>query len=112
MNTARRVLTVGHSYCVRRNRELAEALAAAGGASWDVTVLAPTEFPGDLGLIRTSVHPDERCEVRTVPMRRAPLVQLMRYGGELQPVLLEGWDLVHCWEEPYVVASGQVARAC
>jgi glycosyltransferase involved in cell wall biosynthesis len=35
----------------------------------------------------------------------------MVYGRELSALLNEPWDLVHCWEEPYVAAAAQVARA-
>ena len=34
----------------------------------------------------------------------------MLYGRELSSLLAEPWDLVHCWEEPYVAASAQIAR--
>ncbi|MFH1922426.1 MAG: glycosyltransferase family 4 protein, partial [Planctomycetota bacterium] len=35
-------------------------------------------------------------------------IHLMRYGRELRQLLSESWDLVHCWEEPFIVAGGQV----
>ena len=34
----------------------------------------------------------------------------MRYGRKLSSLLAEPWDLVHCWEEPYVAAAHQIAR--
>jgi glycosyltransferase involved in cell wall biosynthesis len=33
----------------------------------------------------------------------------MFYGRRLRALLREPWDLVHCWEEPYVLGGGQVA---
>jgi glycosyltransferase involved in cell wall biosynthesis len=33
----------------------------------------------------------------------------MSYGWRLKEILQQGWDLVHCWQEPYIVAGGQVA---
>ena len=33
----------------------------------------------------------------------------MLYGRALTTLLRDPWDLVHCWEEPYVVAAAQVA---
>jgi glycosyltransferase involved in cell wall biosynthesis len=33
----------------------------------------------------------------------------MRYGRRLRGLLREGWDVVHCWEEPFVLAGAQVA---
>jgi glycosyltransferase involved in cell wall biosynthesis len=34
----------------------------------------------------------------------------MVYGG-LRRLMAERWDVVHCWEEPYVAAGAQIARA-
>ena len=110
MSAPRRLLTIGHSYCVRRNRELAEALAREGEGRWEVTVAAPARFPGDLAPIVTTHDPEERCELRTLPVRLASHVHVMTYGG-LRRVFDEPWDLVHCWEEPYVLSAAQVARA-
>ena len=61
MTDPRRVLTIGHSYCVRRNRELAEAMHAAGGNAWSITIAAPDRFPGDLGAISTRRDGGERA---------------------------------------------------
>src|SRR5262249_7659100 len=33
----------------------------------------------------------------------------MMYGRRLKQILREPWDLVHCWEEPYVLSGGQIA---
>jgi glycosyltransferase involved in cell wall biosynthesis len=112
MTTTRRLLTIGHSYCVRRNRELAEALATAGARQWDVTVVAPNTFPGDLGPIQTTRDADERCRLVTIPVHAARWIHVMRYGRGLRAALAESWDVVHCWEEPYVYSGAQVARAC
>jgi glycosyltransferase involved in cell wall biosynthesis len=32
----------------------------------------------------------------------------MLYGRKLAELLREPWDLVHCWEEPYIAAAAQV----
>jgi hypothetical protein len=34
---------------------------------------------------------------------------LFLYSLRLGRILRERWDLVHCWEEPYVLAGGQIA---
>ncbi len=111
MNAPRRLLTIGHSYCVRRNRELAEAIHAAGDGAWTVTVAAPADFPGDLGPITTRRDPAEHAELQTLPVHGARRIHLMRYGRGLRDLLDQPWDVVHCWEEPYVVAGAQIARA-
>ncbi len=110
MSGPRRLLTIGHSYCVRRNRELAEALAREGHGAWAVTVAAPKRFPGDLAPIVTVHDPDERCDLRRLPVRFASRVHVMTYGG-LRGLLAEPWDVVHCWEEPYILSAAQVAWA-
>ncbi len=112
MKKPRRVLTIGHSYCVRRNRELAEAICAAGGDQWQVTVVAPETFPGDLGPVITQRTLSERAELRTVPVHRARHIHVMSYGQGLRSLLDDVWDVVHCWEEPYVLSAAQIARAC
>ncbi len=112
MTAPRRLVTIGHSYCVRRNRELAEALLAAAGGRWQVTVVAPDRFPGDLGPIVTQRDPAERAELRTVSVHRAGHIHVMRYGRALRAVLDDAWDVVHAWEEPYVLPAAQIARAC
>ena len=110
MSRPRRLLTLGHSYCVARNRELADALARAGEGEWEVTAAAPTRFPGDFGPVALEPLPGERCRVVGLPVRGASRIHLMRYGRRLRALLREGWDVVHCWEEPYVLAGAQVAR--
>lgn len=111
MNAPRTLLTIGHSYCVRRNRELAEAIHAAAGDAWRVTVGAPDRFPGDLGPVATERDRTERAELRTLPVHGARRIHLMRYGHGVHELLDQPWDVVHCWEEPYVLAAAQLARA-
>lgn len=116
MSTPRRLLTIGHSYCVRRNRELAEAVAAcgraeAGGRRWDVTVAAPAAFPGDLGPIVTRRDAAERADLRVLSVHNARWIHLMTYGAGIRELLNEPWDVIHCWEEPYTFSAAQVARA-
>ena len=103
----RRLLTIGHSYCVRVNRRLAHELASTG--EWDVTAVAPARFRGDFGWHAVQTDPDERCTVAAVPAHFTRPVHLMLYGRQLSELLRQPWDLVHCWEEPYVAAAAQVA---
>lgn len=106
----KRLLTIGHSYVVGLNRRLADEMARQGGDRWSVTAAAPEKYAGDLGTIRLERSADDACTV--VPLRtyfdRSP--HLMLYSG-LGPLMNEPWDVVHCWEEPYVMAAAQVAGA-
>ena len=107
-NRRRRLLTIGHSYSVAVNRRLAHELASTG--DWDVTAAAPAEFHGDFGWHTTKAEPGERCSVVPIAARFTKPVHVMLYGRPLADLLNQDWDLVHCWEEPYIVAAAQVAR--
>lgn len=109
MSRPLRLLTLGHSYVVGTNRALADAMARAGEGRWEVTVAAPDAFPGDLGPIRLAAVPGEAPRLEPVPVHGARRIHTMRYGSRLRALLREGWDAVHCWEEPFIVAGAQVA---
>jgi glycosyltransferase involved in cell wall biosynthesis len=104
----RRLLTIGHSYVVALNRRLPNELARLG--DWDVTAVGPARFRGDFGWHVLQPVPTERCRVVSVPVYFSGRVHIMRYGRALASLLAEPWDLVHCWEEPYVAAAHQIAR--
>jgi glycosyltransferase involved in cell wall biosynthesis len=103
----RRLLTLGHSYVVGTNRRLAQAMARAGAGEWEVTAAAPAAFPGDLGPITLKPEAGER--VVPVSVHGAGRIHTMRYGPELRELLRQEWDVVHCWEEPFILAGAQVA---
>lgn len=107
MSRPRQLLTLGHSYVVGTNRRLARAMAHAGAGAWEVTAAAPATFPGDLGPITLQPEPGER--VVPVTVSGAGRIHTMRYGPELRALLRQEWDVVHCWEEPFIVAGAQVA---
>lgn len=107
MSRPLRLLTLGHSYVVDTNRALARAMARAGAGEWEVTAAAPAAFPGDLGPVRLQALPGERVE--PLPVRGAGRIHTMTYGRALRALLRQGWDVVHCWEEPFVLAGAQVA---
>lgn len=106
----RRLLTIAHSYGVALNRRLAHEMARAGGERWEVTAVAPRFFHGDLRPIPLEPQPGELCRVAAIDVHLSRIAQLFFYGRGLHALMREPWDLVHCWEEPYVVAGGQVAR--
>ena len=109
MAARRRLLTIAHSYCVELNRRLPQELARRG--DWEVTAVAPARFRGDFGWHETNANPDEPCRVVPVPVHFAGRVHTMLYGKELTRLLKEPWDVVHCWEEPYVASAAQIASA-
>ncbi len=111
MPPARRLLSLGHSYVVSANRRLAHEMSLVGGDAWDVTAAAPLYFHGlrDLWPHTLEVHPDEPCPLVPLPAYLTRHVHVFFYGRRLRNLLRQGWDVVHCWEEPYVLAGAQVA---
>lgn len=104
-----RLLTIGHSYCVALNRRLAHEMARAGADRWDVTAAAPAFFHGDLRNIALEPIPGEACRLEPLSARLSRHLHVFFYGARLRKILRAGWDVVHCWEEPYIVAGGQIA---
>lgn len=107
----KRLLTIGHSYVVAANRMLAHHMAIAGRGAWSVTAVAPRRFRGDLRGIAIEPLDGEASALEPVPVHLDRLPHLMWYGGALRRLLQRDWDVVHCWEEPYVLAGAQIARA-
>ena len=105
----KRLLTIGHSYVVALNRRLAHEMACAGKGKWSVTSAAPLEYPGDLRRIALERFEGEASELVPLRTRVASVPHLMLYRG-LRPLFEQPWDIVHCWEEPYVAAAAQIAR--
>ena len=84
-------------------------MAREGGQDWEVTAVAPEFFHGDLRPIRTEQMPGELCRLETVPAFLSSRIHLFFYGLKLHEILRRPWDVVHCWEEPYIFAGGQIA---
>jgi glycosyltransferase involved in cell wall biosynthesis len=75
-----------------------------------VVAVAPRFVPGDLRPIPFEPSAGG-CRTETVPLRLARWAHVMLYGRRLRDLLQgERWDLVHCWEEPFVLAGAQVGR--
>jgi glycosyltransferase involved in cell wall biosynthesis len=106
----KRLLTIGHSYVVAMNRRLADEMARQGGGQWSVTAGAPGKYAGDFGPIELERHDNEACAVVPLPVHFDRSPHLMMYG-HLAPLMKQPWDVVHCWEEPYVMAAAQIAGA-
>lgn len=115
MAEPRRVLSIAHSYAASANRRLPHAMAEVGGGRWEIVAAAPDLFHGsrDLRTQRLDTR-DEPALARIEPVgaRWTSRVHLFRYDGRLRDLLRQRWDLVHAWEEPYIVAGGQIARWC
>ena len=106
----RRLLSLGHSYAVGMNRRLVHEMARVGGGSWEVVAAAPKYFHGnDLRPVHLEPAAEEPCRVVALNAYLTRRIHVFVYGRQLRSVLSEGWDVVHCWEEPYIFAGGEVA---
>ncbi len=110
MNRPRQLLTIGHSYAVALNRRLAHELAREGAGQWEVTVAAPAFIHGELRPIPLEPQPGEMCQLVPVTAYITRRPHLLVYGRSLRTLLSRKWDLVHCWQEPYVASGFQVCR--
>lgn len=106
----KRLLTIGHSYCVGLNRRLAWALAETAGPEWEVHVAAPDRFPGDLSWIETQAEAGEPFKLHKLGVRFGKRIHFMHYGSGAKELFKQPWDLVHAWEEPYILVGSQLAR--
>ncbi len=113
MRRRRRLLSIGHSYVVTMNRRLAHEMARLGGDEWEITAVAPKYFRGVNDLrpahLDSLALASEPCPVVAVDAYLTGRVHFFTYGWRLRSLLASPWDLVHCWEEPFVAAAGQIA---
>jgi len=107
-----RVLTIGHSYCIGLNRAVVREVAR--DSDFEVTVAAPRYFHGDLRPIVIEPEPPG-SPLRVVPLntRLSRWIHLFRYdGAELKNLIRDQhFDLIHAWEEHYIMAGHQIASA-
>ena len=85
-----------------------------GGDRWEVHVVAPTYFHGknDIRPATFVRSPSELCPVEGVHSYLTQFVHVFAYGWpSLRKALSGSWDIVHAWEEPYILAGAELA-AC
>jgi len=108
----RKLLTLGHSYVVSLNRRLAHEMALAGRGKWEVTCVAPRYFHGgnDLAPVTLEATLEEANQLHAVPAYFTSRLHVFSYGLELRSLLRQRWDMVHAWEEPYILAGWEISR--
>ena len=112
MSPTRRLLSIGHSYTVGTNRQLAHAIQRAAGTRWEVHVAAPSYYHGgnDLRPVAFAPVEGELCPVTPLPAYLTRYVHLFAYGWRsLRRVMRQPWDVIHAWEEPYILAGAELA---
>ena len=85
-------------------------MAVQGAGEWQVTTAAPARLQGDLRYIELEPIANEADSLIPITLRFGSHPHLMMYGSKLRWLLRQPWDVVHGWEEPYVMASAQIAR--
>jgi len=105
-----RVLTIGHSYVVRLNRNVAAALARRPGV--ELTLAAPSFFHADQGPMALERGEGEPFELEPLRARFSRRIHVFTYApADLERVIRPGrFDVVHAWEEPYIAAGWQIGR--
>jgi glycosyltransferase involved in cell wall biosynthesis len=91
---------------------LVHALRRVGGDAWHVEAAAPRYFhaSNDLRPYRLALTAQEQGIVHEVPACATRWVHLFQYGWRtLGRLLARGWDVIHAWEEPYILAGAQIA---
>jgi glycosyltransferase involved in cell wall biosynthesis len=108
-----KILMIGHSYVVALNRRLCREVARAAGETASVVVAAPTYVRGDLRPIYLEPSDGEPYELVPIRLRLSKIPHIAHYApGALRELMgREPWDVVHVWQEPYVLVGGQIARA-
>lgn len=71
--------------------------------------MGPRRYAGDLAPLSFDPQPDEACSLVTVSAWNTRRVHTFAYGPELRSLLNEPWDVIHAWEEPYILAGLQLA---
>ncbi len=106
-----KILMIGHSYVIALNRRLCREVALAAGEAAIVTVAAPTFVEGDLRPVALESLDGEPYELAPIRFRASGRPPLAHYApGALRSLMRrEPWDIVHAWQEPYVVSGGQIA---
>jgi len=104
-----KLLTIGHSYVVALNRRLPNEIARLAAGCWDVTAVAPRFVRAELRDIELEADPNESSQVEAVNMYATRRLHLMAFDFRLRQILRQGWDMVHIYQEPYILAGWQAA---
>lgn len=112
MSRKLKLLAIGHSYVVSFNRALLREMAQ--NKDFEITIVAPELFLSELGPLRCEPEPEgSPLKLVTVPICWGRWVYTFGYDSMvLKQTLKQGnFDVVYAWEEPYIYAGYQIARA-
>jgi glycosyltransferase involved in cell wall biosynthesis len=105
-----RLLSISHSYVVGMNRSILDAIAREGAGNWEVVGVTPSSYHADYRWMRAD-PPDAAAPYRleSIPLTFSRSPHAFVYGAGIRRILRAGFDVVHVWEEPYVLAAAQIA---
>lgn len=110
MKSKPKVLSIGHSYVVAANRAIMRQVAQLGEV--ELEIAAPSFLHGSLRSLKLEPEESQLFNVIPVDVCFSRWIHLMWYRN-LKSIIKKGrYDLVHIWEEPYVLAGYQIAKIC
>jgi glycosyltransferase involved in cell wall biosynthesis len=105
----RKVLSIGHSYVVGVNRRLVNEIARISDGKWEVHVVTPRKLNNDFRHFEYHPESTDICQASAIPVYCDRPIHVMWYDWKIAEILRNDWDIIHCWEEPYIVCGAQVA---
>jgi glycosyltransferase involved in cell wall biosynthesis len=104
-----KILSIGHSYVVGVNRRLVNEMARISDGKWEVHVVTPSKLNNDFRHFEYRAESTDICSISSVPVYFDRPIHIMSYDWRIADILKSNWDIIHCWEEPYIVAGAQIA---
>lgn len=105
----RKILSIGHSYIVGVNRRLIDEMAKVSPDKWEVQAISPTKIKCDFREFQFQAEPTDLCQIFDVPVHFDTVIHTMYYDWRIGDILKGDWDIIHCWQEPYLPSGAQIA---
>jgi glycosyltransferase involved in cell wall biosynthesis len=105
----RKILSIGHSYIVGVNRRLVNEISRISDDKWEVHAISPCKLRNDFRRFQYQLESTDICQISEVPVYCDRPIHIMFYDWKIADILDNNWDIVHCWQEPYIVCGAQVA---
>ena len=104
-----KILTIGHSYVVAANRNFMQELAR--DPRFDITLVAPKFMDAALRPITVE---EEKSPLKLIALNAlfTKYIHIFFYLGLGHLLKKEKYDIVHIWEEPYILSGLQAAFLC
>lgn len=84
-------------------------MSRIGAGKWEVQAIAPAKVKNDFRQFEFRLEPTDICQISAIPVYFDTPIHLMTYDWRIADILKSDWDIVHCWQEPYLISGAQVA---